>query len=1273
MKNIKIKFVITLLMAITYIISGNNGNTIDHKSDETKTVPGKFIVKFKSNENEGTQVSFSQLSAVAAKYNTKKQKQVFAVAKNVKLKQKLNLNNVYVFETDKSADIWKIVKELNNDPGVEYAEPVYLSEIESEPNDPLYPQQYHFPQISAPSAWDIQQSSTNVIIGIIDTGVDWDHEDLESNIWNNPGEIPDNGIDDDGNGYIDDVRGWDFVRGVSGTEDWQAAQGEDGDITDNNPMDFDGHGTHVAGIAGAVTNNGIGVASASGGAQIMPLRCGYHSNDGKGYVPSDFAAEAYIYAADMGANITNQSSGNSGQAILDAAYYAFLNGVLIVESAGNGDAITPSALGGQDWVISVASVNQLDKKTYYSSYGEYVDVSSPGGELFVGNDTWGHLSTIVYPSDFYGGAKYVKFQGTSMAAPLVASAAALIKAHEPSLSVVDLYTRIVETADNIDDLNPDYAGLLGSGRINMQRALTEAVTAKPKFKIISSSIDDASGNGNGFLDPGEQVQLKIKLRNVWNEASNVNVTLSTVETWPVTINDGNSSLGNITGILDTTSWEAEAVFTITASADAIPLSSNFQLNITATDYAQVIDYNIAVSPQILFIADFEESDNKYFDFSQIYFDAFQENHISYDYVHHLNTDITTELLSKYAIVVWACEWTFPSLNPDDRTALKTYLDNGGSLFLSGQDIGWDLNENNDNSDAAFLNNYLKATYLADDAGETEIFGVEDDPITDGLDIDFYQPKRTADQQFPDVIEPRDGAVSVLNYSDGRSGGIRYAGAYNIVFFSFGGFEAITNDSIRNKVMKNVSNWLSGIDHSLEKLKDNESTTENYTVNFAVQSRTSTISDVELYWDTDGQLPFNKVTMTPTGGGNYSAEIPAQVEGTDIEYFAYAKSADEHYVITEKYSFHIGVDTQAPTLELISSPLVNSINIYGPYPYGLSLNIDDNIGIDTNSAKIYYTVNDVTPYQMNPMYIEDGIFKGTFQFTQALQVGDKVSYYFEVNDISSNANKSTSDIYEYYIDTLQVIDDFENGLTDWDLEGTWALSNRRKQGAFSLTDSPDGFYPSNVDMKAVYLQSFNLAPYQYANINFYLRANLEAGKDSLLAEISNDGGISWTKEFGFTKSSAAFRLQEIDLTKYTGPGNEDVRFRFRLVTDAQGERDGVWIDTVSVVVSYDIVGVDNEIVQVPKVFSVEQNYPNPFNPSTKIDYAIPMESKVKIQVFNILGEIVTTLVNQVVPAGNHSIKWDASNLTSGVYLYRITAESVSGTESFNSVKKMILMK
>ncbi|MCK5456229.1 MAG: hypothetical protein KAI45_03815, partial [Melioribacteraceae bacterium] len=499
----------------------------------------------------------------------------------------------------------------------------------------------------------------------------------------------------------------------------------------------------------------------------------------------------------------------------------------------------------------------------------------------------------------------------------------MVKSHEPSLSVVDLFTRVVETADNIDAVNPDYAGLLGSGRINLERALTESVNATPKFKIVSSTIDDASGNGNGFLDAGEQVQLTITLRNVWDDATNVNAELTTNQAWPISIDNGTVSLGAVTGVLDTTSWETDAVFTISASADALPISNQFQIEVTATDYSQTLNYTIAISPQILFVADFEQSNNAYLDHSQIYFDAFENNHISYDYVHHMDTEITEELLNKYSVVVWGCEWTFPSLDPDDRTVLKTYLDNGGALFLSGQDIAWDLNENADNMDVDFLNNYLKSNYIADNAGTDEIFGLENDPITEGLHFEFYQLKRDADQQFPDALEPRDGAVSMLNYEDGRSGAVRYSGSFELVFFGFGGFEAVTDEDVRSTIMRNTVNWFSGIDYSLEKLKDTESTTENYVVNSFADSRLSTISDVELYWDIDGQLPFNKVVMSDMGDGYYAAEIPAQSEGTNVEYFSYTKSADNNYVISDMNSFFVGVDTEAPEIEVLSKPLSNS--------------------------------------------------------------------------------------------------------------------------------------------------------------------------------------------------------------------------------------------------------------------------------------------------------------------------------------------------------------
>ena len=193
------------------------------------------------------------------------------------------------------------IYQYRNDPRIEYIEPNYrVWAVETIPNDSSFSQLWGLhntgqtggtsdADINAVDAWDIQ-TGTDVLIGVIDTGVDWTHEELADNIWTNPGEIPDNGIDDDGNGYIDDVRGWDFVN------------------KDNDPMDDNGHGTHVAGTIAAVGNNGIGVVGVSWSAQIMPLK--FLGADGSG-ITSD-AILAIEYAMMMSAKLTNNSWGSSG-------------------------------------------------------------------------------------------------------------------------------------------------------------------------------------------------------------------------------------------------------------------------------------------------------------------------------------------------------------------------------------------------------------------------------------------------------------------------------------------------------------------------------------------------------------------------------------------------------------------------------------------------------------------------------------------------------------------------------------------------------------------------------------------------------------------------------------------------------------------------------------------------------------------------------------------------------------------------------------------------
>jgi subtilisin family serine protease len=337
--------------------------------------------------------------------------------------------------------------------GIEYIQPNYISTLHLTPNDPLYPNQFH--QVTSnPQAWNYTTGSPLVLVGIVDSGILCDHPDLQSNIYVNPGEIPDNGIDDDGNGYVDDWRGWDFADApeLSDTAIGDYL-GQDGDPTDEN---F--HGTHVAGIVGAVGNNGIGVTGVAWNLKLLPVRAGFRTTQGQGYLQDDDAAAALIYAADMGCSVVNMSWGdpNYSPIIGDACLYAYNKGVTLVASAGNDPGPYLSYPAKLSTVISVGAVNKNRNLAGFSSYGIDMDIVAPGEAV---------LSTYKMEA----GEQYFEQNGTSMSSPFVVGGIALLLSLHPGLTPDQVRARLLTATDDLGA--PGFDQYYGHGLLNTRKLL----------------------------------------------------------------------------------------------------------------------------------------------------------------------------------------------------------------------------------------------------------------------------------------------------------------------------------------------------------------------------------------------------------------------------------------------------------------------------------------------------------------------------------------------------------------------------------------------------------------------------------------------------------------------------------------------------------------------------------------------------------------------------------------------------------------------------------
>ena len=428
-----------------------------------------------------------------------------------------SLRRIIEVKYESDVDPFFIVSKLSKIDLFEWIEPRFVYEFSFTPNDPSFNQQYALTRINATQAWDISQGDTSVSIGIIDTGVDWDHPDLEANIWINWNEIPNNGIDDDNNGFIDDVRGWDF-GGLNGTPD-------------NNPMeDQPDHGTHVAGIASAVTNNGIGVASIGFKCKIMAVKATRNDLRGPNGPYVIYGYEGIVYAANNGAKVINCSWGGSGFSIFgqEVINYAISRNSLVVGAAGNGNSTEPFYPASYNGVLSVASTNSTDTRSSFSNYGRYIDVSAPGSNIY---NTW--QNNI-----------YATLSGTSMAAPLAAGLAALVKSRFPNLNAIQIGEQVRVNCDDINSVNPTFQFLLGRGRINAFKSLNNANSKSVRAVEVSFSDEQPGGNGDGIFQSGEIIQVAINFINYLSPTSNLTIQLES-RTSNATVQVGSINIGSV--------------------------------------------------------------------------------------------------------------------------------------------------------------------------------------------------------------------------------------------------------------------------------------------------------------------------------------------------------------------------------------------------------------------------------------------------------------------------------------------------------------------------------------------------------------------------------------------------------------------------------------------------------------------------------------------------------------------------------------------------------
>jgi hypothetical protein len=1278
---------------------------------EPEYAPGRLILKLKPEVNKALilgeaygkiTTGLAKLDSLNFKYSVKSQEKLFKEFKKTILEQG-EFSSIYILEVPEETDLIQMKSEYESLPEVEYAELDCKIELFEALDDSLSRYQWYLhntgqgyiginrisgdyndtqvikygtvdADIDAKEAFEKNFETTLPLVGIIDTGVDTEHEDLKDNIWSNPGEIPDNGIDDDHNGFVDDLHGWDF----SGNKDTIVSQ------EDSDPSDYYGHGTHCAGIVAGVRDNEIGIAGITSPCRIMAIKM----------FPNAFfsvAAKAIIYAADMGCDVINMSWGSpfASKLIEEAIDYAISKGVFPVAAAGNSGGENYYYPASLPQVFTVGASNSRDEVTYFSTYGEHIDVIAPGEDI---------LSLRAGNTDMYaeGGAsgiepyvhivddEYYLADGTSMASPCAAGVAAYILAASPGISIERIKEIIQESADDIiypyggDSLySPGEDIYSGYGRVNLNSALEllsgrlAKIDYPYKNALVSGYvpiIGTASGDSfqNYVLEYGEGLSPE-----TWIEISNSDVPVSkdTLGIW------NSSGLRGLYTLRLTVGEQNQAMVNVIAGNDMFVKITSPEEGDTVKGYAQIYGNTI--------VPDFSGYTLEY---------GYGESPVNWDTIITSTKMIADDVLGNW-LVNFLDEANYTLRLTVKTNAGATYSDsitvevksivssgwlaglpNYGSLSPAVGDIdgdgysevvvgvggsttaemgGIEVFSHTGELEPGWPKDTDKKMMSSPALGDLDGDGQDDIVICSesgihaylSLKPDWFRGVATGGNDFWSLATPviadveDDGCSEVLMVNNQ---GTVYAWRYNGESFiseNNGVFAQATGDGYKFE------------DFPCLTVADLDNEGMNEVIAGASNGSTGGI----YIWDTTGtQL------LSP---GDYPEELTrvfgmavANIDDeNDLEVIVFGANQDYFTLSAFKKD-----GTQVSGYPILIEDLKTGY-WYGNHPAIGDLEGDGILEIVVSvwtigEARIYAWHQDGTPLGvigskglLVSMSSPDKELKWRVLSSLGNSIGEIFARVGEMSKEEHYAMFSTSGDNAVFVSVPETF-------------GSPILADVNADGKVDIIARAGYYYGTGYERVFAWDYEGNLIPGwplyasgELSNFTYYPYS-------PVICDVDNDGKLNLVLATDWSdlklicwEFNTSYNPKKMHWPKYMQDNQNSGVFRLEDYTEVKEE----------------------EGIPVPASFSLCQNYPNPFNPITKIQFKVGSLEfgepiRTTLVIYNILGQKVRTLVDEEISLGNHQVIWDGRNergkvVSSGIYFYRLKAGE------FTETKRMVFLK